>query len=814
MNLNYFKPVILPFVFLTVFLTFFTPLVEADSSILNLENTSISVPSQHYSINSEIRTDSPKNVGNYSLPSELSDSNTCKQFKFYKKIGEIGNAPGKFRMPNEIAFGPDNTVYIADSTVGLPGNFRIQHFSYDGTYLGSFGSYGTGDGQFREDICVTVDDEGYVYATDWGNNRIQKFTSNGKFVQKWGKLGSKDGDLNNPHGIFFAPDGYLYVCDRNNNRIQIFTTNGFFVSKFGSYGNTDGQFMGPEDVFVNKKGEIYVVEWDGHRVQKFTKDYKSMLKWGTKGSKKGQFNNPHSVFQDNEGNIWVSDFLNDRVQKFSSNGEYLLSITSDASTGALIGNPQYAKIDKKGILHIGNYKYGTDLLYFNRPIIQYSISPTSGIAPLSVKFSDKSLGNVYARKWDFGDGETSNLKDVSHKYKKPGNYTVTLTIINTCGNWKESALITVSGNTPLSSQLIAYYSFDGGTAKDDSGHRNDGILYGPKLALGVKNYALFFNGKSNYISLPQIFTSNPKKITMMAWINPKTDTKSQKIIYNGNYESAISINKESQGNLNIGVKLSKDGAKNNWYSAQTNIIPDQQWIHVSGVIDTENQIIKLYQNGILVDQNSLPADTIYNLKNGLVRIGAYDSSTFGLKEYYEGGIDEIRIYKGALTDAEIKTIYESYNYGPVPTPTPTGSPTPTISPTPTPDPNPLEASFTATPRSGKSPLNVQFKDTSSGNPTSWSWTFGDGGTSIKQNPIHSYRKGGSYPIKLVVKRAGKSSQKMMSQYITVTTKMSQNNQYADSEPLNNDKDVYNKLEINEEHIEYKEIPVIDPPNFL
>ncbi len=51
--------------------------------------------------------------------------------------------------------------------------------------------------------------------------------------------------------------------------------------------------------------------------------------------------------------------------------------------------------------------------------------------------------------------------------------------------------------------------------------------------------------------------------------------------------------------------------------------------------------------------------------------------------------------------------------------------------------NPPVAAFTGTPTSGDYPLDVQFTDQSSNSPTSWSWTFGDGGTSTAQNPAHT-----------------------------------------------------------------------------
>jgi PKD repeat protein len=60
------------------------------------------------------------------------------------------------------------------------------------------------------------------------------------------------------------------------------------------------------------------------------------------------------------------------------------------------------------------------------------------------------------------------------------------------------------------------------------------------------------------------------------------------------------------------------------------------------------------------------------------------------------------------------------------------------------------AAFTAAPASGQVPLTVYFSDSSSGNPSSWSWDFGDGATSDEQNPSHTYTAAGSYDVTLTV----------------------------------------------------------------
>ena len=80
----------------------------------------------------------------------------------------------------------------------------------------------------------------------------------------------------------------------------------------------------------------------------------------------------------------------------------------------------------------------------------------------------------------------------------------------------------------------------------------------------------------------------------------------------------------------------------------------------------------------------------------------------------------------------------------------------------------LAADFTASPTSGPAPLDVPFTDLSTGAPTSWAWTFGDGATSTERNPVHEYAAG-SYTVALTVSRASESDTITKTAYITVTS---------------------------------------------
>lgn len=85
----------------------------------------------------------------------------------------------------------------------------------------------------------------------------------------------------------------------------------------------------------------------------------------------------------------------------------------------------------------------------------------------------------------------------------------------------------------------------------------------------------------------------------------------------------------------------------------------------------------------------------------------------------------------------------------------------------------LSANFSAVPLSGPVPLTVQFTDTSTTGLypiTSRAWSFGDGGSSSAQNPLHQYSITGSFTVRLVVTdSSGTSSTNIKPNYVTVLT---------------------------------------------
>ncbi|MFA5346673.1 MAG: PKD domain-containing protein [Methanoregula sp.] len=62
----------------------------------------------------------------------------------------------------------------------------------------------------------------------------------------------------------------------------------------------------------------------------------------------------------------------------------------------------------------------------------------------------------------------------------------------------------------------------------------------------------------------------------------------------------------------------------------------------------------------------------------------------------------------------------------------------------------LRSRFVAEPKTGKAPLVVKFTDTSTGNPETWNWDFGDGTRSAQPNPVHTYTTPGAFDVSLIV----------------------------------------------------------------
>jgi len=252
-------------------------------------------------------------VSVWSVPSAQGQNDPLS---FILEWGSEGSGPGEFQEPAAIAITPQGDLYIADQK-----NNRIQKFTNEGGFLGTFGQAGADTAEFNHAVGVALDSQGNVYVADWGNHRIQKFTADGAFLFAFGSLGSGDGQFNGPVGIAIDNNDVIYVADQFNNRVQKFNTNGDFLDTWGTTGGGEGQFSFPRYIAIDQNNEVYVSDFMD-RIQKLTPDGTFLMQFGSSGSGQGQFKSPLGMTVDEKFRLYVADGNNHRIQKFLDDGTF------------------------------------------------------------------------------------------------------------------------------------------------------------------------------------------------------------------------------------------------------------------------------------------------------------------------------------------------------------------------------------------------------------------------------------------------------------------------------------------------------------
>ncbi|CEG13525.1 exported hypothetical protein [groundwater metagenome] len=211
--------------------------------------------------------------------------------------------------------------------------------------------------------------------------------------------------------------------------------------------------------------------------------------------------------------------------------------------------------------------------------------------------------------------------------------------------------------------LVAYYSFDEGEGNitlDMSGNCNDGMIYGAKWADGKYGKALYFN-KSNYVNCENDSSLNiADKITIEVWIKPLNWNNSEVIISNNLYSIfhrgewagnriyfLYKVNNYGINNISVSQRPG-DTAWETWGGvAMIDAGEIRKWHHIAAV--KSSNIMSIYLDGMKKKELNCLSGFIINSSQML-------NLTIG--SYFNGSVDEIKIYNRALTETEIKAEYD------------------------------------------------------------------------------------------------------------------------------------------------------------
>jgi type II secretory pathway pseudopilin PulG len=224
-------------------------------------------------------------------------------------------------------------------------------------------------------------------------------------------------------------------------------------------------------------------------------------------------------------------------------------------------------------------------------------------------------------------------------------------------------------NANVGCSLVGWWKLDetsGTTAADSSVSGNSGTLVNMSApscwGAGQIGNALIFDGTNDHVTLPigsviNLLTNS----TIATWVNWSGSGSSWQHIWDFGTGTTYYMFLTPNNSANqMRFAITRTGSAGEEQTTYTTALPSGGWHHVAVTIDADNHIHKLYLDGSLVAQktsaNLKPSDLGNTDKNYLAR------SNYAADPYFNGFLDDVRIYSGVLTAAEILQLANTLKY--------------------------------------------------------------------------------------------------------------------------------------------------------
>lgn len=265
----------------------------------------------------------------------------CQAQTLLTSFGSYGTGDGQFATPTGVTVGPNGDLWVVDSNLD-----RVQRFSPSGQFLGKWGTHGGSPGQFVGPTSIAFDAAGHLFVTDTGNGRVQELTESGQFLAQW-PIKSKV--------IAFDSDGNFYTIHPSATQVLKYSSSGVLIARIGDgVGTGPGQIIAADGLALDAVGTLYIVDRGdpltsfGARVERFTTGGVFLSQWGSVGSASGQFQTPVRIALDSGGFVYVVDNQNSRVQVFTAVGTFVTKWGSAGSGPGQFLNPIGITVDSNG----------------------------------------------------------------------------------------------------------------------------------------------------------------------------------------------------------------------------------------------------------------------------------------------------------------------------------------------------------------------------------------------------------------------------------------------------------------------------------
>jgi hypothetical protein len=198
------------------------------------------------------------------------------------------------------------------------------------------------------------------------------------------------------------------------------------------------------------------------------------------------------------------------------------------------------------------------------------------------------------------------------------------------------------------------------TAADDLGAIQGSAPNGVQYPSGKVGKAFLFSGLNQYIRIPAAKSLSPTgSFSIDAWIFPQ-QARDQDILskWSNNERSYILAVTRNNG-LRFGISDSAHQSDGSFHVFDTapNIVPLNAWSHVAAVYEQTTGRRRIFLNGVEVAQRTDAPITVLD-SNVEIAIGARQALLSTAVDFFAGMIDEISFYGRALSETEVRSIWQ------------------------------------------------------------------------------------------------------------------------------------------------------------
>lgn len=204
---------------------------------------------------------------------------------------------------------------------------------------------------------------------------------------------------------------------------------------------------------------------------------------------------------------------------------------------------------------------------------------------------------------------------------------------------------------------LSHWKFDEGEGDiaHDSAGDNDGTIYGATWTSGQIDGALSFDGNGDYVDFGDNSDfdspSHSNALTISAWVYPTVVSGNQGVVSKWLEDERAYLLQLNDDEVEFTLGYNNGNSFKQLITTSANL-QTEQWCHLAGVYNGSNMAI--YVDGTFVDEaawSTAPSSTSAN-----VHIGDLQFTT--ARRYFNGSIDDVRIYDKALSAEEIEELYQ------------------------------------------------------------------------------------------------------------------------------------------------------------